>query len=331
MAEELAKRKRLRERQRLIAKGKASGASAKIRAAADRLKRNNEAVELARLSDDTYAQYGNPPVNCPPPGWKRLTGADLKGVSPDLLSASQAVIYQTPPDWPGGQKTVLAFRGTEDGQDLAVDHDQALALPTAQYRAAAQLGVEVGESFGPGVEVTGHSLGGGKAQAAGTVGGLKGEMFNSAGLNPATLDGRMPTPDQFVQYRTPYDLLTGAQNSAVAQTVAGVAAGIVVTPFGVGMKLGDAAQKALGFKGLTADQAAWADRLAKLAPRAVRNLWADGAIAPPAIGKIVEVPALYDSGDSVLDLDVLGQHSIKSVVNGIEEQKAEDVATLQKA
>ena len=95
------------------------------------------------------------------------------------------------------------------------------------------------------------------------------------------------------------------------------------------MEAGDAAQKAVGFAGLTTDQSAWADRATKLVPRGVRNLWAAGATAPPAIGKIEEVPALYDSGDSVLDLDLKGQHSIKSVVNGIEERKSEDVAILR--
>ena len=78
-----------------------------------------------------------------------------------------------------------------------MDHDQAMALETEQYKAAAAVGVEVAESFGSEVEVTGHSLGGGKAQAAGTVGGLRGMMFNSAGLNRQRSMGEYRHPISF--------------------------------------------------------------------------------------------------------------------------------------
>jgi len=328
---EAGKRKRLEERQQLIAAGGRPGANPTTIAAARRLARNNEAVELARLSDDAYAQYAEPPVNNPPLGWTRLTDDELleKGVSPDLLKGSKAVMYRTPPDWPGGQQTVLAFRGTADKEDLLVDHDQALQVPTAQYRDAALLGSRVSKAYGNDVLVTGHSLGGGKAQAAGTMGGLQGMMFNSAGLNPATLNGLMPAADQFVQYRTPYDPLTGLQNSALAQTGVTGLVGVVATPLGIGMKIGDAAQKALGLPGLSPEMADYADKAAKAFPRAMRNLWDDGNVMPPAVGKIEEVPALDDDGQTVAPYNVLGQHSIKSVVNGIEEQKSEDVATLR--
>jgi hypothetical protein len=328
---EAGKRKRLEERQNLIAIGRRPDASPAAMAAANRLDRNNQAVELARLSDDAYAQYGDPPVNNPPIGWSRVSDEELKekGVDPGLLKGSKAVIYRTPADWPGGQKTVLAFRGTADKEDAIVDHDQALAVPTAQYKDAALLGSRVSKAYGSDVLVTGHSLGGGKAQAAGTMGGLHGTMFNSAGLNPDTLGGQMPSSDQFVQYRTSHDPLTGIQNSPLTQTATAGVVGILATPLGVGMKIGDAAQKALGLPGLSPEMAGYADRAAKALPRAMRNLWNDGSVMPPAAGKIEEVPAINDHGQTVAPYDPLGQHSIKSVVNGIEEQKSEDVATLR--
>ncbi len=79
-----------------------------------------------------------------------MTDAELsaKNISPDLLSDAKAVIYQTPPDWPGGQQTVLAFRGTADAADVVVDHDQALGLETSQYKAAVTLGQSVEKNLG---------------------------------------------------------------------------------------------------------------------------------------------------------------------------------------
>jgi hypothetical protein len=325
------KRKRLEERQQLITIGRRPGASAESRAAADRLESNNLAVELARLSDDTYAQYANPPVNQPPPGWMRLTDQELaaQDINTDLLKTSKAVIYQTPADWPGGQKTVLAFRGTKDKEDWVTNYKQAMAMPTAEYRDAARLGSSVSKAFGDGVLVTGHSLGAGKGAAAGTFGGLRGMMFNGAGLHPATLKGMMPASDQFIQYRTLHDPLTGLQNSALAQTAAAAAAGVIATPMGLGMKLGGAAGSAVGLPELSTEMADYVDKATQLLPRALRNLWAYGNMAPPAIGRIEEVPALDKNGEAVSAVDPLGQHEITHLVNGIEQQKVEDVATLR--
>jgi hypothetical protein len=119
-----AKRERLEKRNQLIRDGARSPDPGR-RAAAQRLARNNEAVELARLSDDAYKQYpGNDfhypqdaPVcsadgaTSPPIGWSVVTKEELasKGVSVEGLEAARAVVYRTPDDWPGS-KTVLAFR-----------------------------------------------------------------------------------------------------------------------------------------------------------------------------------------------------------------------------
>jgi len=174
-----------------------------VRAAADRFQQNNEAVELARLSNDSYAQYPpKDPPSAPPVGWSKMSDADLRArhLDPDLMNQARAVMYQTPDDWPGGAKTVLAFRGTADLEDGIVGHDQAMALETKQYQAAVLLGNDVSERLGESVLVTGHSLGGGKAQAAivGPLagafgGGMKvgdaiGKAFGGSGLSPEAAD-----------------------------------------------------------------------------------------------------------------------------------------------
>lgn len=330
-----AKKSRLDKRNQLVKDGRTSPNPTE-RAAAERLARNNESVELARLSGDSYAQFPGSDFHypdgtkAPPAGWSVVPAAELEanGVSVQDLQDARAVVYRTAPDWPGGQKTVLAFRGTADLDDGLVDHDQAMALSTAQYESAMVVGQSISLAYGKETAVTGHSLGGGKAQAAGVAGGLKGTMFNSAGLNPETVGQRVPDPSRFTQYRTSGDPLTGAQNSSAAQTVIASVAGLVAMPLGAGAKIGDAAQKALGFDGLSPDMADYADKAFKAFPRAMKNLVKHGEVLPPALGQVREVPAINAQGDLISKLNPMGQHSITSVVNGIEQQKSEDLAAL---
>jgi hypothetical protein len=153
-------------------------------------------------------------------------------------------------------------------------------------------------------------------------------MFKSAGLNPASVRRAQARPEQFVQYRTPADPLTGVQNSAALQTAVAAIAGVIAMPFGGGMKAGDALNKSLGAAGLSPEAADYADKAFKALPRGIRNLVQDGNILPPALGTVREVPAIGPDGTAVSPWDSLGQHGIGSLINGIEQQKAEDVATL---
>src|SRR5262249_34184624 len=109
-----AKRMRLIERLRLIdaARQKASTMpngkdKDRLNAAADRLARDNRAVEAARLSGDVYNDSGAPE------GWTRITGNDLP---PELRNATfqsgtgfYAALYRNDID---GSYT-LTYRGTE--------------------------------------------------------------------------------------------------------------------------------------------------------------------------------------------------------------------------
>lgn len=327
------KKARLEKRQQMIRDGKRSHDPG-VRASAERFAQNNEAVELAQLSADSYLQSPrkSPPVD-PPVGWSVVSDPDLlaMGLKPEVMNEARAVLYQTPKDWPGGQKTVLAFRGTDDLEDGIVDHDQAMALETKQYKAAMLLGTEVSERLGSGVLVTGHSLGGGKAQAAGATGGLGGMMFNAAGLNPETVNGKMPDPSQFSQYRTTGDPLTGAQNSPAIQAALVGIVGPASSAFGGGMKAGDALVKLFGGSGLSPEAAGYADKAFKVLPRSLRNIAQSGNAMPPAVGAIHQVQALNDAGEVVSPANLLGQHSMVSVVNGIEQQKSEDMSALEGA
>lgn len=323
------KKARLDKRGRLINKGRDSP-DTDTRQAAARLAKNNDAVELARLSNDAYAQCPPAlPPTAPPAGWTVLDDKTLldKGVDPQLMRDAQAVMYETPDDWPGGKKTVLAFRGTADLADGIVDHDQAMGLDTLQYQSAVALGRDVRKGFGGDVLVTGHSLGGGKAQAAGAVGGLKGTMFNSAGLNPDSVN-KMPKPSQFTQYRTTADPLTGVQNSPALQAAVVGVVGPIGGALGGGMKAGDAILKYFGASGLPPDVAGYADKAFKALPRSLRNVAKTGSALPAAVGAVHQVPAIGADGDVISPLRPDLQHSILSVINGIEVEKAEDIAAL---
>lgn len=327
-----AKIERLEQRNELIKAGRNDPA---LRPAAERLAQNNQAVELARLSDNAYAQYPKSPFQYPdgtipaPPGWSVVPAAELeaRGVSVKDLEDARAVVYRTPDDWPGGAQTVVSFRGTADLEDAVVDHDQAMGLPTAQYGAAMRVGDSMANAYGPGTQVTGHSLGGGKAQAAGMAGGLGGSMFNAAGLHPDTADAYDSSP-AFTQFRTTGDPLTGVQNSPATQVAVGALAGVIATPLGAAAKLGDALSQFLGGPALPAELADYADKAFKSFPRALQNVARHGDMMPPAIGPIHEVPAINDAGETISGLNPMGQHSITSVVNGIEQQKTEDMAAL---
>lgn len=326
------KRKRLEKRNALIAVGSGPHGTPEQKAAAERLARNNRAVELARLSEDSYEVFRPERKQAIPIGWNKLSDEEVRaqGIDPSLLAKSKGVIYQTPADWPGGQQTVLAFRGTEpsEEEDLKTNLDQAMGEETTQYKAAKELGSEVADKFGKLARVTGHSLGGGKAQVAGASGGLEGIMFNAAGVHPNSVDGVLPDASQYTQFRAAGDPLTGIQNSPGLQAGVGLA-GAIAMPLGAAATVGNFLAKRLGIPSLSPSMAQAAAKATTTFPSAAGNLFKQGNLLPPAIGKVVVAPSLDDEGKDVPATDLLGQHSVHNLVNGIEREKSEDVATLQ--
>lgn len=350
-----ARKKRIEKRNALIADSRASN-DPEMQMAAGQLKEDMKAVELAMLSDNTYAQYApdrTPESKKPPEPWEAMTpdsmsavdiGKEFPGVNIDDLREAKAVIYRIPPDspFPFDPKVVLAFRGTDGPADYLEDHDQALDLNAEQYVAARALGKAISGTH-PDAEVTGHSLGGGKAQAAGVAGGLRGQMFNSAGLHPRTVgmtpEQLAPYAGNFKQYRAEGgilagggDPLTGLQNSPRAQRVAfGITAGLQATgranawalkELGVSEPLNalpessqpfahDLAQRILN---VTPQQAAKNYEFSK-------GQW----FVPPALGEVRGVTSKDGNGKPTL---LLSQHSMPNLVFGLEDRKAQNIETL---
>lgn len=339
-----ARRLRIEKRQRLLLHGERSPEPT-VRDAAQRLKADMHAVELARLSDNSYAQFdpkAGPKEKKPPEPWRAMTEQEVRdaGLTPELLEKSKATIYKLPPDFPFDPKTVVAFRGTTgETEDILTDHDQALGLETEQYKAASELGKQL-RKFMPDAEVTGHSLGGGKAQAAGVAGSLKGSMFNAAGLHPKTA-GMLPTElamyaGHFQQYRSEGegggDPLTGLQNSlAQQQKLYGGTQGM--------QKLARANQWALRELGINDPLALLPEsaqplarglvgRILNVTPQeALRNLAYSGGqwYVPPALGEVRGVASKTAQGH---DTPFEQQHGIGGVINGLETRKAGDINKL---
>ncbi|MBF0332112.1 MAG: hypothetical protein HQL40_00500 [Alphaproteobacteria bacterium] len=343
-----ARTQRFSLRNELISEGMASPKE-EIREAASNLREDMKAVELARLSSNTY-DYDfskNESTKSPPAPWKVMSAEEMsaKGIIIKDVINSKAVIYSIPDDFPFEPKEIVAFRGTtEKTDDILADHDQALGIENSQYNAAIALGAQVSEIF-PGAWVTGHSLGGGKAQAAGVRGRLNGLMFNSAGLHPNTMnmspEGLHEYGDMFLQYRADGGLISGGgdpltlvQNSKALQSVAyGVA--------GFAQALGNANKWAFSQIGedpidlLPAKHQELAREMAvrilNVTPQqAARNYeLSDGEwYVPPALGDVRRVVSKTETGE---DAPIAGQHRINNLVFGFEARKVENISTLLEA
>ena len=348
----VVRRARIYKRNALIDRARES-ADPVARQAADQLENDMKAVELARLSENTYSMAydandptRSPVTKAPPEPWKAMTlrEAEDAGLNTRALQESKAVVYSLPSDFPFEPKTVVAFRGTtSEAEDIITDHDQALGLKTAQYDAAVVPGEQVGTKL-PGAEVTGHSLGGGKAQAAGIAGGLKGQMFNSAGLHPNTMgapfDGLQRYAGDFIQSRAEGGLaqgggdpLTGLQNSLAAQSVAfGVAQGLqgfsranqwALNEFGVTDPLAVLPEAS---RQLAKDMA---ERILHITPQqAASNFgFSQGKwYVPPALGEVRGVVSKTAKGENT---PLVGQHGMTNLVYGFETRKGETIKTLR--
>ncbi|PJJ59371.1 type VI secretion system tube protein TssD [Hymenobacter chitinivorans] len=168
-----------------------------LQKAVDRLTFNNVAVERARLSQHAYqfTTTADPSglllptfTEEVPEGWQALQVWD------DKQTGFAAALYDS--DFEQPNRKVLAFRGTNPTEwgDIKADLTQALGIPTKQYDQAIQLAQNLKQQYGgldivqdAGLDMTGHSLGGGLAAAASTVTGAKGYTFNAAGLHPRSV------------------------------------------------------------------------------------------------------------------------------------------------
>jgi len=342
-----ARKERILKRQALIAKGKNDPAT---REAAERLERDMHSVELARLSANVYTQYDPNDRNPLPKPWKALAPDELAqlGIDPLNMADAKAMVYGVPDDFPFEPKVIVAFRGTTGAaEDILVDHDNALGRKSRQYTASMQLGESL-RHLKPTPMVTGHSLGGGKAQAAVVAAGgsVKGQMFNSVGLHPAVLNESPEVLAQFSslcdQQRTVGgisvgggDPLTGMQLSPAIQKVvygAVSAIGSVSNAMRGGFAaLGVEAQNIEPAHNEASLTAALFKRISSVtAQEAAANKARYGWYVPPSLGQERTQTVASKNPDGT-DTGLLNQHSIVNMINGYESRKIDDVQALAQA
>lgn len=327
-----AKIARMEKRNKVIALGNESP-NPGVRQAAQRLEKNNIAVDAARLSAHAYTVYDPKKKDKPdpPPIGNEIVGEDdlaAMNINKNLLEDSKAVIYKKSAGMPNAGQIVLAFRGSAEFGEIKVNADQAMGEDTVQYKSATQLGQAVALAYGPNALVTGHSLGGGKAQAAGIASGLKGYAFNSSGPHPNTTPGMKAVDGQFEQYRAEFDPLTGIQNSPALQGLTMALFAKKLAPVGVFVKVGSAFAKKLIGVGLPEKYVELADITIKAFPKMIENMLNTGSPLPKAIGNIHQVTSIDADGKPNPAVFFLDQHLISGVINGIEAEKTADQNTI---
>ncbi len=175
----------------------------------------------ALMSADVYGPY-NPTPQVDIPGYKRMSPDEINKLLDSTTAASKfdtespnfhAALYASVKS-----PTVytLAFRGTQEKVDWVTNAENGLGVESGAYKSAVALAQEVKSAVkhaGGTLEVTGHSLGGGLAQAASSVTGAKGAIFNAAAFNPMSVpnfNGRNPEQN-LVNYHVAGEPLTTAQ------------------------------------------------------------------------------------------------------------------------
>jgi len=149
------------------------------------------------LSADVYNDTPSPPD-----GWRVAGPDDLDRLrlTPDLLeradSEFRARVYVS--DEGGQTRYIVAFRGSQAGEDWLNNGQQALGLSSEHYDKALRIGQRLA-AVEADVTLTGHSLGGGMASAASLASGHDADTFNASGLHATTIEsaqaGGRPTPD----------------------------------------------------------------------------------------------------------------------------------------
>lgn len=201
-----------RERQaQLLADLRAAGRATE----ADQLSVNYHGLQMAGLAQDVYRAAAG--TGAPPPGWTRASEhpEQLQALAPGLSreqidemlrpegSGFRAEIYLPDPAILGPDaRPVFAIKGStgpivdpaapggmrESGAEdyLANNIPQGLGLRADYYDRAMDAARLLQRQPGLDFEITGHSLGGGIASAAGAVTGVQTTTFNAAGLHPNT-------------------------------------------------------------------------------------------------------------------------------------------------
>lgn len=329
---------------------------AELQAAADRFKRNNRAVEYAKVSDAIY-EATNPERDphhpkyddkkapyTTPEGWSEVKGKELEelgltqeDLTPPPPSTFAAAVYKNgfgmqPP-------YVIVFRGTEvrAGQgDINVDVRNAAGHMTDSYRQAMGITERVQFKKPGQFAVAGHSLGGGLAQAAGASvhPPPPGYMFNSCGAHPDVVR-REITGDTFSHFRSKCDPLTAVSgmpdDRGLSDFIQGGVRGVQGALAAVYSKVGGIVPRA------SAESMQHEVSLVETLMEASgiyddvsRNKEKYGWYIPPNKGKMSTVYNYDKDGNEVPCESLAEQHSIGNLVNGIEREKRVDMLVMEK-
>lgn len=342
-----SKAQRVAERQNKIERAKnklksmqLSPERATLDRATTRFEFNNSAVERARLADNAY----NIGQGDPPEGWKRVSLDEIKELGLNKDDFSQYApdfnpeeyedgffvdFYKTDSDIFGEEKYVLSYRGTEGFKDWTANAKQGFGQETEHYNRAIIIAQKAQEKLKDKLEVTGHSLGGGLATAAGIISGSKTYAFNPAGVHPATLEraGEYSRDDAYNQVNgKPLvdnivilgELLTAIQNPTLQHGVIGVAIYNVPVISGVA---------------LSQDRAFTEQGTLSYGMAGVRH-------DVPLLGNAQEVASATAKGESIQGMtpSKMGEvnatinplrkkqmHPMYNIIAGIEQQKADDM------
>ncbi|WP_272944148.1 PAAR-like domain-containing protein [Xanthomonas maliensis] len=212
---------RAREKAREMPPGKKRDA---LLRSADRLEKNNFAVERARLSQSAYSNDGSAPE-----GWRNVSNDSGQlskyGLKPSDLSPEgsnfRAQLYAPDPAVFGdSMQPTLAFKGTDmlSGADWSNNIAQGLGHPSEYYQRAVGIGTAAGRAGSP-LHFAGHSLGGGLASAASQASGFPATTFNAAGLNSGTVAqyGGTAAASDIDAFRVAGEVLTRFQEGGVLE------------------------------------------------------------------------------------------------------------------
>lgn len=258
--------------------------------------------EHAYKADDAVARDVPAPFKLldprTPEGLARLAelGLDKDDLSPRNCTM-RAEVFQDPRT----NAYVVAFRGTQTGQDWLADARQGTGLETEHYNQAKILAKKISLATGD-VSFTGHSLGGGLASAASVVTGKSADTFNAAGLHHATVADYQDNAAKVKAYFVPGDPLSGVQDNR--QKIFGAATGLIA---GINPALG-------GF----------------LAALHIKKDLSGAPTMPPAYGQRHALPVVVPEKKSFIDEhSPINKHGMDWVKSGIV-QEQEDAGCIRK-
>jgi hypothetical protein len=195
----------------------------------------SNAQNMASLSLAAYTQHPVGAGQKPglPPGFP----SDYKVVKNYSDPSSHSLFKATLFENERNNTYTLAFTGTDQKVEYVnTNLPQGAGEPTAQYTEAINLAISLKHEYGDRLtDITGHSLGGGLAAAAGMATGTRTTTFDAAGVNPKTMQmNDAPwNPSVVTNYDVQDELLGRVQNYYPTHYLAPKAVGtqITVQPF----------------------------------------------------------------------------------------------------